>query len=321
MDREFSDTKGPMVKAILLAVALAAIFVLKDVIPNIGKTLFSNFDDGKDEQKNAYYFNEEDQKSILKEVAGYWMMTEQRSKHHRVDNRVELASNSGVYWYEKHDITLPNDSTFTYFVQRGDVLEPYYQKEGDSAYDCNITYVQRSFLFDDTCRADMEILPERYGLLSIYKPSDSTLIINDSTYTLYTGKPQDFFPINIVNSIDNREFYVCTAKENELEQRRIAIAKSIGKIPYSAELQEKLVTEYYIPLLLKSLGLNFNFGKGEPLIIDITIKIDGTVKNVSLKGKATTSPALKNAIKNEIKQWKFLCTGTENKVSVTEVME
>lgn len=318
MDREYSDTKGPMTKAILMIAALVLIVVLIQVAPKAISKMFNTVGSKK---TKVYTFNEEDQASIRKELAGDWQSTEVDSLGNKTIERIEAQAKGYFYWFQQKHIPLMDGTTHIYSILREDFILPYSTDEGSEAYNCDVVHKSRIFLFDDTCRMDLPGEREGYelGFLTAYRPADDTLIVNDRVYTPFTDTTKSFFPINLTGAIEDRYMITCNAKENIVDQNRFAIAESALRIPFSQENQQKLLTHYYIPLTLKELDLNLPLGKGEPYTLKIDINASGTVKKVHVSGKPADSPAVKNAIRNEAKKWKFIPTTKETKVSYTGI--
>lgn len=320
MDREYSDTKGPLVKAGVLIIVLVLVFLLKDRLPKMTDAFFSNFDE-KGKKVRTYNFSEEDQKAVRKEVAGFWQADYKTRFGHNILTRIEAQGIGYFYWYDQKSITLPNDSVFSYIVQREDFLIPHSQEEGSSSYICDLYRKNASYVFDDTCKENMNDADERYKMLTVERISEDTLKVDTVTYTLYTGKLYDFFPVNITKTIGSNEVITCHAKDNTIDKCKEAIENSIKDLTYSEELQNKLLKKYYFPLALVERDLNLPFGEGKPFTMKLSINTDGSVKTVDLSGPLTTSPAVKNAIRDEMKSWKFLPHAEENSLTYTEILK
>lgn len=309
MSREYNDTKGPLVKALLLIGALILVFVLKGILPQYGSKALQVFN-----------FTEEDKQAVRKEVAGFWM-ADYTTSYGTVQERLEIVDNGYFFWYTNERITLPNDSVFSYIVMKQDFLEPHSQTEDVPFYTCDLAKVNLTYLFDDTCNVKIKKLDERYYLAEIQRISKDSLYLNGQNYTLYTGSPQQFFPIDLINSLGSHNVLTCTIKEKEDLKVKEAIAASIKNISYTKELQEKLFSDYYFPLILKKMEINILSGEGTEITFALTIKADGTVSHVQLGGDPVKSPAVKNALKDEILTWQFLKSNSENGLILKRVLK
>lgn len=309
MTREYSDTKGPLIKALVLFGALILVFVLKGFLPQFGSKAMQVFN-----------FTEEDKAAVRKEVAGFWM-ADYKTTFGSVQERLEIVDNGYFFWYTNTRITLPNDSVYSYIVMKQDFLDPHSQKENSPYYTCDLAKINLTYLFDDTCNVKMKNLDERYYLAEIQRISKDSLYLNGRNYTLYTDSIQRFFPIDLIKSLGNHNVLTCTMKEKEDLQVKEALAQSIKEIAYSKELQEKLFSDYYFPLILQKMDIHFLSGEGSEISFTITIEADGSVSYVQLSGEPVKSPSVRNAIKDEILTWKFLKGTSVNKVSLKRILK
>ncbi len=321
--------KSTLVKSIYriipLAIILVFVVILIKVLQSNGVPIgfSSTWMNPAEDYRKLKLFTEEQKDSRKKKNAGLYEAFTYKNGY-QIKDRLEVKDNGIIWQVRQYTLIAPNHDTSTFMHVRTAYINPYGCKDTSLQALVNEVNIiqQASACGKDTCYGRSKV----DEIWHTEKHPDSTLTIEDITYTVYHGDLDTFFPPNATSVPHILTLSPCSVLSDFASYTRSFFKKkfSTPTVETTDPLQAiTLITTYYEPLFLQPVMKPFLVGhsKGsDSLVYDFTIGADGKPLNVALKNSKIMLKRFEEAIQSEIGTWVYPQPRDKKSCSVSYVV-
>jgi len=322
-------------KAILFIGVIAAIVFFKT---NVNLESFTNEFFGESSGgiiSSGTNYTEIEQDSLKKQFQGFWEFSGRVSSNVYLIDILELKENGIVWEYETRIVNFPYGIIDTLYRVSNSYLLPYSPLDSTRS-NCYLRLIHQNWEIDgSTCYGkSVELMESMFNAtveksnilwaVTAEKKSDSTLNLRGNNYTRFDESRENFWgdrAWSAIETIQDISIPGCGSDDPHLEWMRNGIIEAIKTQDLSVEvveLEQKMnIKEFYAPLCLNRLEIDYGASEGKNIIMELTISDEGAVVDVVLSGEPVEDTFRRELLTNEIKKWLFTSIGEEKTISVS----